>query len=148
MRTISKQELNWRRDKVRELTIRGWTQRAIAEELKINVAMINHDLKFMRLQSKQNIQHYVDEYLPAEFQHCLDALNMITKEMMELQPEDNRELIQARTLIKDCCAMRIDLLSNSAVVDRAIKFVDRHRGYTTQNDKVSIDDSAEPIKNT
>lgn len=49
------------------------------------------------------------------------------KEMWALQPEDNRELMQSRTLIKDCCAMRIDLLSNTTVVDRAIKFVDRHK---------------------
>jgi hypothetical protein len=29
----------------------------------------------------QNIQHHLDEYLPAEFQYCLDALNFIVKEM-------------------------------------------------------------------
>ncbi|MGH9979101.1 MAG: hypothetical protein ACRD8Z_25205 [Nitrososphaeraceae archaeon] len=45
--------------------------------------------------------------------------------------------------------MRIDLLSSAAVVDRAVKFVDRHKdlidkpGYTDQNSKVIIDDVAE-----
>ncbi len=69
----------------------------------------------------------MDEYLPAEFQHCLDALNMIVKEMWNMETEDNRELMQSRTLIKECCAMRIDLLSNATVVDRAVKFVDRNK---------------------
>jgi len=64
----------------------------------------------MREQSKHNIELYSDEYLPAEFQHCLDALNMIVKEMWSLKTEDNRELMQSRSLIKECCAMRIDLL--------------------------------------
>jgi hypothetical protein len=106
----------------------------------------------MREQSKRNIQHYIDEYLPAEFQHCLDALNMIVKEMWTLQPEDNRELMQSRSLIKDCCAMRIELLSNATVVDRAVKFVERHRdldrGLTDQNSKVIIHAPAEPFKDT
>jgi predicted solute-binding protein len=128
LRVISQQELNWRRDRVRELTIKGWTQRDIAYELKRDVAMINRDLKYMRQQAKQNIQHYIDEYLPAEYQHCLDTLNMIIKEMWQLRTEDNRELVQARTLIKDCCAMRIDLLSNATVVGRAIDFINKHRG--------------------
>jgi hypothetical protein len=89
--------------------------------------IVEKDLKYLREQSKHNIEHYIDKYLPAEFQHCLDALNMIVKEMWTLQPEDNRELMQSRTLIKECCAMRIDLLSSATVVDRAVKFVDRHK---------------------
>ena len=80
----------------------------------------------MRQDAKKNIQHYIDEYLPAEYQYCLDGLNMIVKEMWTLQPQDNRELMQSRSLIKDCCAMRIDLLSSAPVVDRAVKFVDNH----------------------
>ena len=110
--------------------------------------MINRDLKHMRQEAKQNIEHYIDEYLPAEYQYCLDALSMIVKEMWSIKPGDNRELMQSRALIKDCCAMRIDLLSNATVIDKAVKFVDRHRGFMSQNDKVMIDDTAEPIENT
>ena len=119
-------QLKWRRDKVREYSIKGYTQRDIAAELKIPLMNVNRDLKYLRQQSKHNIEHYIDEYLPAEFHHCLDALNMIVKEMWSLNPENNRELMQSRSLIKECCAMRIELLSNATVVDRAIKFVERH----------------------
>ncbi len=123
------------------------------------MVIVNKDLQWLRQQAKQNISKYVDEYLPAEYQYCLDSLNMIVIEMWALNPVDNRELMQARSLIKDCCAMRIDLLSNATVVDRAVKFVDRHRhennsdlgrgyGYSAQNSKVVIDDPAEPIVNT
>jgi len=107
----------------------------------------------LRQQAKQNISKYIDEYLPAEYQYCLDALNLIVKEMWTLQPHDNRELMQSRILIKKCCAMRIDLLSNATVIDRAVKFVDNHinglgRGLTQQNEEVTLDDTAEPIENT
>ena len=119
--------IEWRRDKVREYSIKGYTQRDIATELQVSLGLVEKDLKFLRENAKHNIEHYIDEYLPAEFQYCLDALNMIVKEMWTLKTEDNRELMQSRTLIKECCAMRIDLLSTATVVDRAVKFVDRHK---------------------
>ena len=150
------QRLQWRRDKVREYTTKGHTQREIAAELQIPLTDVNRDLKYLREQARNSIQHYIDEYLPAEYQYCLDALNLIVKEMWALQPQDNRELMQSRALIKDCCAMRIDLLSSATVVDRAVKFVDRHihnndnglgRGLTQQNKEVVIDDVAESKQN-
>ncbi len=73
---------------------------------------------------------------------------MIVKEMWNLQPEDNRELLQARTLIKECCAMRVDLLSNATVVGRAVQFVERHKGLINQNKEVVIDDTIKPLENT
>ena len=87
------QRLQWRRDKVREYSIKGYTQRDIAAELQVPLTDVNRDLKYLREQSKHNITHYIDEYLPAEFHHCLDALNMIVKEMWLLKTEDNRELL-------------------------------------------------------
>ena len=75
------QRLQWRRDKIREYSIKGYTQSDIAAELQVPLTDVNRDLKYLRLKAKQNIQHYIDEYLPAEYQYCLDALNMIVKEM-------------------------------------------------------------------
>ena len=96
------QRLQWRRDKIREYSIKGYTPRDIAAELQVPLTDVNRDLKYLRLKAKQNIRHYIDEYLPAEYQYCLDALNMIVKEMWAIKTEDNRELMQSRSLIKDC----------------------------------------------
>ena len=49
--------------------------------LHVSLGLVEKNLKYLRQHAKENISHYVDEYLPAEFQHCLDALNMIVKEM-------------------------------------------------------------------
>ena len=155
MRTISQQELNWRRDKVRELTVKGKTQRDIAAELKIDVAMINRDLQYMRKQSSHNISRYINEYLPTEYDNCLTGLNEILKNawmISEDEKSDKRERMQALMLAKECYAMKLDLLSSATVVDRAIRFVDNHRGLINQNKEVMIaeeeDDTAEPIENT
>lgn len=39
LKTISEQRLNWRRDKVRKLSVKGYTQRRIADTLKIPLAL-------------------------------------------------------------------------------------------------------------
>jgi hypothetical protein len=110
--------------------------------------MINRDLKFMRLRSSQNIQHYIDKILPAEYEGAIDTLNMIVKEMWELEAEDNRELIQSRSLIKDCIAMKIELIASGTVVDRAMKFVNRYRGSLPQSIDPLKDDTQQLIEST
>ena len=70
----------------------------------------------------------------------------------EDEKSDKRERMQALMLAKECYAMKLDLLSSATVVDRAIRFVDNHRGLINQNKEVMIaeeeDDTAEPIENT
>ena len=45
--------------------------------------------------------------------------------------------------------MKIDLLSNATVIERAVHFINKHMGLTNQNNEVAIDnDATELIKNT
>jgi hypothetical protein len=53
---------------------------------------------------------------------------------------DRRERMQALSLAKECYAMQLHLLSSATVVDRAIKFVDRHRGLIPQNNEFATND--------
>ena len=153
MRAISEQRLNWRRDKVKELSVKGYSQRKIAEIMKISLALVNEDLQHLRNRARDNISKYIDEYLPAEYENCLEGLNEIMTEAWNISTDvdsDKREKMQALSLAKECYAMKLDLLSSATVVDRAVKLVDRNRdmGFMHQNIKVVIDDTAEPIKDT
>lgn len=120
--------------------------------MHVSLVTVNEDLQFLRLRAKENIRHYIDEYLPAEYEDRLDGLNNIMAQAWQMSLDgDKRERIQALSLAKECYTMKIDLLSNATVVDRAVKFVDRNRdrGFMHQNGKVVIDnDTAEPIKDT
>jgi hypothetical protein len=88
---------------------------------------VNRDLKYLRQQAKQNIGHYIDEYLPAEYENCLDGLNNVMKEAWQMSlGGDKRERVHALTLAKECYAMKLDLLSSATVIDRAVRFVDHH----------------------
>ena len=64
MNTKVEQRLQWRRDKVRELSVKGYNQRQIATTLKIGLASVNEDLQYLRAQARDNIRQYIDEYLP------------------------------------------------------------------------------------
>jgi hypothetical protein len=44
--------------------------------------------------------------------------------------------------------MKLDLLSSAIVVERAVHFVEKHRGLMPQSTELAIDDTAKPIKNT
>ena len=135
------QRIEWWREKVKELSTKRYTQRAIATELKVSLKLINKDLLHMRAQAKNNIQHYVNEYLPLEYENALDTFSMIIKEMWEYKPEDKREFILSRNLIKDLTIKRLELIASGTVVDRAVKFVERYRDSMPQNEEVAIDES-------
>ena len=80
MRAISEQRLNWRRDKVKELSVKGYSQRKIAEIMKISLALVNEDLQHLRNRARDDISKYIDGYLPAEYENCLEGLNEIMTE--------------------------------------------------------------------
>lgn len=144
------QRLQWRRDKVRELSVKGHTQRQIAGILKVALVTVNEDLQYLRLQAKQNITRYINEYLPAEYENCLDGLNNILTEAWQMSLDgEKRERMQALSLAKECYAMKLDLLSSATVIDRAVKFVENHRSqdrdFTPRDRKLAIEnDSARP----
>jgi hypothetical protein len=126
--TKVEQRLHWRRENVRELSVKGHNQRQIANILKVGLASVNEDLQYLRQQATMNIRHYIDEYLPAEYENCLDGLNNIMVEAWQMSLDgEKRERMQALSLAKECYAMKLDLLSSATVVGRAVKFVDRNR---------------------
>lgn len=141
-------QIVWRRDKVRELRKKGYTVRNMAAELQLPLTNINRDLKYLRAEAQQNISHYVDEYLPFEYQNALDALDEIIKGLWSMKAQDNKEQMQIWQLLKECYAMRVELTGSTQVIDRAVRFIHRlqdlGRGSTPQNNKVTTDVQPKP----
>jgi DNA-binding CsgD family transcriptional regulator len=74
------QSIQWRRDKVLELTSQGHSQREISTILQIGIGTVNRDLSYLRTQSGQKIRNYIDETLPNEYEKCLVGITSILKE--------------------------------------------------------------------
>ncbi|MGH9983425.1 MAG: hypothetical protein ACRD8W_05645, partial [Nitrososphaeraceae archaeon] len=163
-RTINEHNLQWRRDMIKQLSMRGLTQRDIASTMHISPALVNRDLQWLRDQAKQNIKHYVDEVLPLEYEHCLNGLNSIMaqawKIALDTDTTDKREMLQALSLAKECYGMKLDLVSHSKVVERAVSFVEKHAnnsnvtnsansatgplGPAQEKDKLTLDQHDDP----
>ena len=117
--------IEWRRSKVQELSSQGYGQREIAQILQVSSGTVNRDLAYLRQQAKTNIRIYIDERLPEEYEKCMIGLTSILKEAWITAHDaiDKRVKIQALSLARECYSMKLDLLTNSTVVDDAVRFV-------------------------
>lgn len=105
----------------------------------------------MKRLAKANISKYVNETLPLEYESCLIGLNAILSKSWDITNNPHtseRDRLQAISISMQAYNMKIDLLSNATVVERAVHFVDKHRSLTQQNEELAIDGTAEPIENT
>ena len=119
------EQLEMRRSTVLELSVKGKTQRYIADVLKISCSTVNEDLKFLRKQSKDNLQRILDETLPDEFNRCLVGLRLILNEawIAVENSKDVKEKVMSLTLVKDIYQTRLDLLTNTTTISEAVRFI-------------------------
>jgi hypothetical protein len=147
----AKQPIEWRRSKVLELSSEGRSQSEISRILQVSTATINTDIQYLRQEAKGKIRRYIDDQLPFEYHKCLVGLDAIVCKMSNIMnnaESDSRDVLQATSVKMQAYTMKIDQLSNATVIERAVQFVDRNRGFMSQNKEVVIDDTAEPIKDT
>jgi transposase len=92
--TMNQEQIEWRRNKVQELVVKGNNHYEIASILKVSRPTITRDIQYLREQAKGNIRKYVNERLPEEYEKCLAGLNVILKEAWNTaeQEEDKRLL--------------------------------------------------------
>ena len=93
-----------------------------------------------------NICRNIEE--PSGVKSCLIGLNAILSKTWDITNNPHtseRDRLQAISISIQAYNMKIDLLSNATVVERAVHFVDK--GLTQQNEELAIDGTAEPIEN-
>jgi hypothetical protein len=132
------ERLQWRRDKVLELSGQGRSQPQIARILQVGLGTVNRDLQ----KAKENIKKYVDKKLPEEYEKTLCGLNGILREAWTISQESEAgrmEKIKALNLAKDCYSMKLELLTNATVVDDAIRFVQSNRNFIRQDHNIESD---------
>jgi len=127
-----------RRRYVFEMVSKGKSQAEIARTLQFAESTISNDLDYLQNQSKQNIQKYIDDILPLEYEKTLVGLTAILKEMWtaaENAGEDTKEKVLALSLAKEVYSMKLDLLSNVSTVEATMKFI---ADYKNNNNKEII----------
>ena len=124
------QQVEWRRSKVLEYLSQGLNQKEIATKLQVDESTISRDIAYLKEQARYNIKNYIEDRLPLEFEKCLAALNAVRKNAWKVAEEStNGKLkIQALSLVKESTSTTMDMLTNAAVVDDAIRLVEDAAG--------------------
>jgi predicted transcriptional regulator len=156
--------VDWRRNKVQQLLVRGYSQWDVAEELQIDQSTVSRDIQYLRQQAQANLQKHIQQKLPEEYQRCLTGMNQVLKLSWQIANNntskqngqdhndnintkttgDDRTRLQALSLINDCYRYIMDLTTNGVVITDAIKFVQTNKERITMSTKEENKESREP----
>jgi hypothetical protein len=126
-----------------ELSSQGRSQPQIATILQVGLGTVNRDLQYLRQEAKENIRRYIDDKLPLEYHKCLVGLDSILAKTWDIANNDQsqeRDRLQAVSIGMQAYGMKIDLLTNATVVERAVQFVEKHQTdtSTSHNDMMQL----------
>jgi hypothetical protein len=146
--------VDWRRNKVQQLLVRGYSQWDVAEELQIDQSTVSRDIQYLRQNAQANLQKHIQQKLPEEYQRCLTGMSQVLKLSWQIANNntkqsgqglnensntvttgDDRTRLQALSLINDCYKYIMDLTTNGVVITDAIKFVQTNKEKLTMSTK-------------
>jgi Zn-dependent M32 family carboxypeptidase len=148
------ERLQWRRNKVLELSSQGRSQPEIASILQVGLGTVSRDILFLREQARDNLSTHINDRLPEEYQSCMAGLKQVLKESWDIADKsknynndngqtttmtDDRTRIQALALANDCYKYIMDLTTNGVVITDAIKFVQTNKEKLTMSTKEDND---------
>jgi hypothetical protein len=79
-----RQQIEWRRTKVLELSSNGYSQTEICQTLQLDKSAVNRDIAFLRKQAKQEVQKHIHETVPEEYQKCMMGMKRNLKQTLEI----------------------------------------------------------------
>ena len=80
LNTKMKNKIIWRRNKVNELAVKGFSQTEISKMLQISDPTISRDIEYLRQQASETIKNHIQKKLPYEYSKCISGLEEIIKE--------------------------------------------------------------------
>ena len=125
--------MDWRRNKVLELSSQGYSQRDIASTLQVGLGTVNKDILFLQQKSRENLQYHINERVPEEYQNCMTGMKINLRQTLEIAEttSDPRTKLQARAIANDCYRYIMNLTTNGVVITDAIKFVQTNKEKLT-----------------
>jgi predicted transcriptional regulator len=107
-------QIAWRRSKVKELLTRNYAQYEIANLLHISQPTISRDIKYIQKEIKKSTENY-GEHLFETYRNTLLGLDEAIKKLwtiVDSSKTDAKEKIKAITLIREYYRERLDLIKS------------------------------------
>ena len=139
---VQQQQIEWRRDRVLELSSQGLTQSDIATMLQVDKSIISRDLAYLRQQAQESLQKHIHQTIPEEYQKGMVGLRQNLKHVLEIAEtsSDPRVKLEARRIANDCYRHIMDLTTNGIVVTDAIKYVQSKMDHLNNQEKKLLQD--------
>lgn len=142
-----------RRSQVYELHAKGYSNTEISNMLSNHVSepTVSRDLAVLRRRANENFRNWVDHELPNEYHKTLVGLNAILKEAWTpAQNATGKDKIQALELAQKAYQLRLELLTNSTVVEDAVRFVEgiknKQQSQESEHEDFQNDEEPTPIE--
>jgi predicted transcriptional regulator len=138
-----KERLEWRRNKVQELAVKGFNQADIAKMLQISEPTISRDVDYLKQSAKQEIKKHITDRLPYEYRNCIEGLTEIIREGWTIAAKTDKtgERLQSLALIKDTYSTKMELLTNANLLSDSIKFVEHTRDKILSNNNKKVNNN-------
>jgi hypothetical protein len=137
---MKRQQIEWRRSKVLELSSQGYSEREISERLQpLAPSTVHRDLVYLRRQAVENIKTHISQRMPEEYHKVEVSITQVLKKAWEIvdKTADERIRLQALALIRECNASRLEMITNGTVVSDALKYVNGKAEKLADDDKTS-----------
>lgn len=116
--TLSKyrNQMAWRRNKVKELLARGYAQHEIANTLHISQPTISRDIHYIQKEIRKFTENYGEHLFEVYRRNLLGLDEMIKKlwTIIDSAKTDSKEKIKAITLVRQCYKERFELVRSEA----------------------------------
>jgi predicted transcriptional regulator len=119
-------QIAWRRSKVKELLTRRYAQYEIANLLHISQPTISRDIKYIQREIKKSTENY-GEHLFETYRNTLLGLDEAIKKLWTIADSsktDPKEKIKAITLIREYYRERLDLIRSEPGLLQQKKYMD------------------------
>ena len=122
---VQQQQVDWRRNRVLELSSQGFSQSDIATVLHVDRSIISRDMAQLRHRARENLQHHIHQTIPEEYQKACNTLNQVLRMTWSIvgKTEDEKTRLQALALINDVNKYRTELVTNGVIVNDALRII-------------------------
>jgi predicted transcriptional regulator len=124
-------QIAWRRNKVKELLVRGYAQYEIANLLHISQPTISRDIHYIQKEIRKSAENYSD-HLFEIYRNTMLGLDETIKKLwvtIDSPRTDAKEKIKAITLIRECYKDRLQLIRSEPSLIQEKKSMETAKFY-------------------
>jgi hypothetical protein len=129
--------VEWRRNRVLELSSQGFTQSDIATVLHVTQPTVNKDMAHLKQQARDKLQKHINETIPAEYQKACHTIDMVLRMTWSIvgKTEDEKTRLQALALINDVNKYRTELVTKWVIVNDSLRIIQSKMEHLNGNGK-------------